>query len=168
MIESVYHLFSDEGGGIYQLVLNGGIPRFTNNSSDVCIDTETSMGYSGLPEGNNYLPSKNDRIPATAYFDGKTLIIFSNAIYSDLSGKADYIRKFVQTSIIIPSFHALFFNYIPQSNSFSLTRMIKNYGFVMSNAVSVPKDTYLEGIKQNNRPVPEIFIPPKEIIYTLQ
>ena len=167
LIESRFRLVTDHGDGFYRLELTGGLPRFSENSSDMCMDTEGSLGYIGFPKTDNpasYLPRKQESLMADAYFDGKTLIIFTSTIYTDRTGKADYTRNHVQSSMFVPISRSLFFNYDAASNSFRMTRMLKSAGMAMSSAVSVPEDTYLEVS------IPgffETYFPKMDIVYKL-
>lgn len=167
LIESKFKLVVDNGNGFYRLELTGGLPRFSDNSNDLCIDTERSLGYIGFPKANNpdtYLPKKQDSLIADAYFDGKTLIIFTSTIYTDKTGKADYTRNHVQSSMFVPISRSLFFNYDATSNSFRMTRMLKSAGMIIASAVSVPEDTYLEVS------IPgffETYFPKMDIVYKL-
>lgn len=167
LTESRFDLVTDHGGGFYSLELTGGVPRFSDNSLDVCIDNETSLGYIGFPKEDNpgtFLPRKQDAVMSEAYFDGKTLVIFTSTIYTDRNGNADYTRNVVKSSMFVPVSRGLFFNYDVATNSFRLYRMLKSSGISMSSAVSSPKDTYLEVV------IPgffETFIPKMDIKYRL-
>ena len=73
-IQSRLEVIEDLGGGMFRLSLTGGIPRFVNNSQNVCIDNATALGYSGIPALDG-LPKQLESIDATAYFNGKDLVI---------------------------------------------------------------------------------------------
>lgn len=167
LIESKFNLITDHGGGFYALELTGGLPRFSDNSLDVCIDNETSLGYIGFPKADNpdtFLPRKQDAVMSEAYFDGKTLVIFTGTIYTDRNGNADYTRNIVKSSMFVPVSRGLFFDYDAATNSFRLSRMLKSSGIAMSSTVSSPNDTYLEVV------IPgffETFVPKMDITYRL-
>jgi hypothetical protein len=166
---STFRVISNEGNGIYQLIMTGGLPRISASNPEVCIDGETNIGYVGVPTETNFLPRRETDVPATAYFDGKTLIIFSSAIYSDRTGSADFTRDHVKSSAFIPVSNTVFFEYLPESNSFRLTRMIRNTGFIMTTTASYPSDVYMEAIIPHAQPTQTISLPhpQQDIIYKL-
>ena len=65
-VQSKFELTEDTGNGIYRLNLTGGIPRIINNNPVICIDSDTAIGYAGIPEFDG-LPGPLDSIDATAF-----------------------------------------------------------------------------------------------------
>lgn len=173
-IESAYYLSEDQGNGFYILELHGGLPRFANTSDDICIDHETNIGYRlyfdahGFPPAPIQLPIPIDKIPATGYFDGKKLIIFSNSIYTDLAGNFESSTNSLATSKFIPVSNTVFFDYIAESNSFRLTKIIRNIGSIHASASHEPLfHTYIEFVDPSPNGT-NIMIPKMDIIYKLE
>ena len=173
-IESVYYLSEDQGNGFYNLELHGGLPSIVNSSDDICIEHETNIGYRlffdahGFPPPPIQLPTPIDKILATAYFDEKKLIIFSNSIYTDLAGNFDSSTDSLATSRFFPVSNTVFFDYIAESNAFKLTKIIRSKGLIQASASHSPLyHTYVESVDPSPNGT-NIMIPKMDIIYKLE
>ncbi|SEN32101.1 hypothetical protein [Nitrosomonas marina] len=158
--------------GMVRLSLSGGLPRFIDNSQDICIDSDTAIGFIGTPDtaGSLGLPVKLDRIDATAHIDGRSLVIIVDSIYTDLSASRGAFSSFT-TSRVQPISNTLFLEYDAQTASFMLKKIIHNRGFVQTSGTTamfpfietiVPIFQETEAVK-----VPRILTPPSEISYRL-
>ncbi|MDH5552467.1 MAG: hypothetical protein OEX82_03970, partial [Nitrosomonas sp.] len=45
-IQSKFEVVEEVGSGLFHLRLTGGLPRFINDSNNVCIDSDTAIGFS--------------------------------------------------------------------------------------------------------------------------
>lgn len=118
-IQSRFEVVEEVGGGLFRLSLTGGLPRFINNNQNVCIDSDTAIGFSGIPALDG-LPQRLDAIDATGYFDGQNLVITVNSINTDLSAGRNTISGF-STSFVFPISNTLIFEHNPQALTFKLT-----------------------------------------------
>ena len=108
-VQSRFEVVEDRGDGVFIVHLTGGLPRLANGNVTACIDSETAIAYAGIPERDG-IPLRLDSIDATAYFNGKELIITVNSIHTDLSGRNLTFSNFT-TSQIRPYSNTLIFDY---------------------------------------------------------
>lgn len=169
-IESRFEVIEDGGGGVFRLSLTGGIPRIVNNDPNVCIDSVTAIGYSGIPQVDG-LPGLLESIDATAYFSGQELVIVVNSIFTDLSAGRRVFSSF-STSNILAITNTLIFAFNPQASSFNLKKVIRNTSFTHTETGQVNSIPFLEtvlpsfnGVSQGR---PLILTPISSIDYRLE
>ncbi|WP_297325533.1 hypothetical protein [Nitrosomonas sp.] len=169
-IESRFEVVEDVGGGIFRLSLTGGIPRIVNSDRNVCIDSVTAIGYSGVPQVDG-LPGLLESIDATAYFGGQELVIVVNSMFTDLSARRGAFSSF-STSNILAITNTLIFVFDPQVSSFNLKKVIRNAGFTHTETGSANSIPFLEtvlpsfnGVSQGK---PLILTPTSSIEYRLE
>ncbi len=172
--ESIFEVVEKLDGGMFRLKLTGGLPRFAENDSRICIDSHTALGFIGTPESviAEGLPLRSDSVDATGYFNGYDLIIVISSIYTDLSQSRGTFSSF-NTSRIQPITNTLFFEYNNDTASFRLNRVVHNRGFVQTTGstglltpfieIIVPSFTTTEFLDR-----PLILIPSSSIIYRLE
>ncbi len=169
-IQSRFQVTEDVGNGIFRLNLTGGLPRFVNDNQNVCIDSDTAIGFSGIPAVDG-LPRRLNSISAVAYFDGRDLIITVNSIHSDLSAGRSAPSTF-STSFILPISNTLILEYNPQGSSFRLKKLIHNRGLVhtsgSTNSLIPFFETVLPFFNNSTRDEPRILIPVSNIEYILE
>lgn len=169
LIESKFEVMKDVGGGMFHLILTGGLPRFINDNSKVCIDSDTAIGFSGIPAVDG-LPTRLDAIDATAYFNGQDLIIIVNSINTDLNSGRGTFSTFT-TSFVFPYSNTLILTYNPESSSFTLKKIIHNRGFVHTSgsATSITpfSETILPSFNEGENDKPKILTPTSLIEYLL-
>ncbi|MBS0586400.1 MAG: hypothetical protein JSS37_00205 [Proteobacteria bacterium] len=169
-VQSRFEVIQETGGGVYRLSLTGGIPRFVDGDSTVCIDKATAIGYSGIPEIDG-LPQLLDSIDATAYFNGQELIIVISSMLTDLSA-ARYPFSVFSTSLTFTFTNTLIFRFNPLTSSFSLTKLFRNRGFTQtrgSTNSSIPfLETVLPSFNKEVRDEPRILTPLAAIEYKLE
>jgi len=171
-LESRFEVIEILDRGMVRLSLTGGLPRFVNDSQEICIDSDTAIGFEGVPEtaGSQGLPLRLDRIDATGYFNGQNLVIVVNSIFTDLSASRGTFSSFT-TSRVQPVSNILIFDYNASTVSFILRRTIHNKGFVQTSG-STSTFPFLEIIvpsfdELGSSGIPQILTPPSEIIYRL-
>lgn len=169
-VQSRFAVIENSGGGVYRLSLTGGIPRFVDDDSTVCIDKATAIGYSGISD-NDVLPQPLDSIDATAYFNDQELIIVTNSMYTDLSAARYSFSSFI-TSRIFTFTNTLIFKFNPLTSSFSLTKLFRNRGFTQtrgSTNSSLPFfETVLPSFNNEVRDEPRVLTPLAVIEYKLE
>lgn len=168
-IQSRFEVIEDVGDGIFRLSLTGGLPRFTNNNQNVCIDKITAIGFSGIPQIDG-IPQLLESIDATAYFSSPHLIIVINSINTDLNATRSTFSSF-STSSIRPISNTLILEHNPQSSSFSLKKLIHNRGYTHTSGStnSLPFfETILPSFNEAAQDKPRILTPVSNIEYTLQ
>ena len=170
LIESKFEVIKEVGGGMFHLSLTGGLPRFINDNSIICIDNDTAIGFSGIPAVDG-LPRRLDAIDATAYFNGQDLIIIVNSINTDLNSRRGTFSKFT-TSFVFPYSNTLMLTYNPESSSFTLKKIIHNRGFVHTSgsATSITPffETILPSFNKSENDEPRILTPTSPIEYILE
>jgi hypothetical protein len=170
LIESKFEVIDDVGGGMFHLSLTGGLPRFINDNSKICIDNDTAIGFSGIPKVDG-LPTRLDAIDATAYFNGQDLIIIVNSINTDLNSGRGTFSKFT-TSFVFPFSNTLILTYNPESSSFTLKKTIHNRGFIHTSgsATSITPfaETILPSFNESENDQPRILTPASLIEYRLE
>lgn len=116
-VESRFEVSENLDDGFFRLSLIGGLPRFVNGNQQVCIDSDTAIGFIGTPEAVNEggLPLRLDNIDATAYFNGHELIIVVSSLYTDLSQSRGTFSSF-NTSRVQPVSNTLFLSMINRVN----------------------------------------------------
>jgi hypothetical protein len=127
-VQSRFEVIEDAGDGLFRLSLTGGLPRFINDNQNICIDSATAIGFSGVPAVDG-LPQRLDAIDATGYFNGQDLIITVNSINTDLSARRIASTEFT-TSNVRPISNTLIFEYNPQASLFKLKKIIHNSGYI--------------------------------------
>ena len=169
-IQSRFEVVEDRGGGVFIVHLTGGLPRFINGDTSTCIDSETAIGYAGIPQRDG-IPLRLDSIEATAYFNGQELIITVNSIHTDLSGRNLTFSNFT-TSQIRPNSNTLIFDYDEQSLTFKLKKLIRNRGFIHISGATASITPFLETIipsfNDTSEDVPSILTPAVNIEYLLE
>ncbi len=170
LIESKFKVIEDVGGGMFYLSLTGGLPRFINDNSKICIDSDTAIGFSGIPAVDG-LPTRLDAIDATAYFNGQDLIIIVNSINTDLNSGRGTFSTFT-TSFVFPYSNTLILTYNPESSSFTLKKIIHNRGFVHTNgsasSITPFAETILPSFNEGEIDKPKILTPTSLIEYILE
>ena len=171
--ESRFEVIEVLGDGMVRLSLSGGLPRFINNNQNICIDRDTAIGFLGTPEvaGSGGLPVKLENIDATAYFNGRELVIVVNSIYTDLSATRGTFSSF-STSRVQPVSNTLILDYEGQTTSFVLKKIIHNKGFVHTSG-STASFPFIETIvpsfgESGSFEIPLILTPPSRIAYRLE
>lgn len=169
-IQSRFEVIEDVGEGIFRLSLTGGIPRFVNDNHNVCIDSATAIGFSGIPAAD-VIPRRLDSIDATAFFNGQVLIIVVSSMFTDLSARKVPLLLF-STSRIFPFTNTLIFEFNPQASLFSLKKIIHNRGFTHtdeSTNIVVPfLETVLPSFNEVPKDRPRILTPISNIDYILE
>lgn len=170
-IQSRFEVLENVGSGMFRLSLTGGLPRFINNNQNVCIDSDTAIGFSGIPAVDG-IPRRLDAIDATGYFDGSDLIIIVNSIYTDLSAQRNAFSGF-STSIVRPISNTLIFEHNPQTSIFKLIKLIHNRGFVQTSGAINSLTPFFETVLpifENNTEESEhkILTPLSNIEYILE
>ncbi len=170
LIESKFEVIKDVGGGIFHLILTGGLPRFINDNNKICIDNATAIGFSGIPAVDG-LPTRLDAINATAYFNGQDLIIIVNSINTDLNSGRGTFSTFT-TSFVFPYSNTLILTYNPESSSFTLKNVIHNRGFVhtsgSASSTTPFAETILPSFNEEENDKPKILTPTSLIEYVLK
>ncbi len=169
-IQSKFEVIEDVGGGMFHLKLTGGLPRFINDSNNVCIDSDTAIGFSGIPAVDG-LPTRLDAINATAYYNGEDLIIIVNSINTDLNSGRGTFSTFT-TSFVFPYSNTLILTHNSESSSFTLNKIIHNRGFVHTSgsATSITPfaETILPSFVDTAGDKPKILTPTSNIEYQLE
>ncbi|SFE99474.1 hypothetical protein [Nitrosomonas sp. Nm166] len=169
-VQSRFEVIEDVGDGVFRLSLTGGIPRFINNNPNVCIDSATAIGYSGIPDVDG-LPKRRESIDATAYFNGRELVIVVSSMFTDLSARREPLSSF-NTSLILPITNTLIFQFNPQAFLFSLKKIIHNRGFThtsgATNSIIPFRETVLPSFNEIPQDTPRILTPASSIEYTLE
>lgn len=169
-LQSRFEVIENLGEGIFRLNLTGGLPRFTNNNLNVCIDSDTAIGFTGIPARDG-IPTRLDEIDATAYFTGQELIITINSINTDLSSGRTNFSNFT-TSRIFPYTNTLIFDFNPQSSIFKLTKLIQNRGFINTSGSTASITPFLETIvpsfNDTAEDKPRVLTPPANIEYSFE
>lgn len=155
---------------IYRLRLTGGLPRFAANNRNVCIDRQTGLGFSGVPNVDG-IPKLLDETHATGYFDGVSLIIMVNSIHTDLSARRGTFSSF-NTSHVTPFSNTLIFDYDAQNATFKLKKVIQNRGLVHTSGSTGSLIPFLETIlptfDASTQDRPRIMTPHSNIDYRLE
>ena len=155
-IQSRLEVIEDLGGGMFRLSLTGGIPRFVNNSQNVCIDNATALGES---------------IDATAYFNGKDLVIVISSLFTDLSARRDPFSSF-STSQILTITNTLILEFDSQAFAFNLKKMIHNRGFTHTRSGSINSIPFLETLIPSFNEVaqdkPRVLTPASTVEYLIE
>jgi hypothetical protein len=169
-IQSRFEVIDDLGAGIFRLNLTGGLPRFTDNSLNVCIDSDTAIGFTGIPARDG-IPTRLDSIDATAYFNGQELIITVNSIHTDLNSGRTNFSNFT-TSQVLPYSNTLIFDFNAQSSTFKLKKLIHNRGFVHTSGSTASITPFFETIvpsfNDTAEDKPRVLTPPANIEYSLE
>ncbi len=169
-IQSRFEVVDNVGGGIFRLSLTGGLPRFINNNQNVCIDSDTAIGFSGIPAVDG-IPQRLEAIDATGYFDGFNLIIIVNSIHTDLSAGRNAFSGFT-TSIVRPVSNTLIFEHNPQTSLFKLIKIIHNRGLVhtsgSTNSITPFFETVLPIFEDTEEDQHKILTPVSNIEYILE
>jgi len=169
-IQSKFEVIENAGEGVYRLSLTGGIPRFVNNNQNVCIDSATAIGYSGIPAVDG-LPRPLESIDATAYFNGQELVIVISSMYTDLSARSNPFLPFT-TSLIFAVTNTLIMEFNPDISSFSLKKILRNRGFTQTNEstnlIAPFQETVLPSFNEMARDKPKILTPVSNIDFLLQ
>ena len=169
-IQSRLEVIEDLGGGMFRLSLTGGIPRFVNNSQNVCIDNATALGYSGIPALDG-LPRPLESIDATAYFNGKDLVIVISSLFTDLSARRDPFSSF-STSQILTITNTLILEFDSQAFAFNLKKLIHNRGFIHTRSGSINSIPFLETLIPSFNEVaqdkPRVLTPASAIEYLIE
>jgi len=143
-VQSRFEVIDDLGEGIFRLNLTGGLPRFTDSSLNVCIDSDTAIGFTGIPARDG-IPTQLDTIDATAYFNGLKLVITVNSIHTDLNSGRTTFSNF-STSQILPYSNTLIFDFDAQSSTFKLEKLIHNRGFIHTSGSTASITPFLETV----------------------
>ncbi|MCC7092105.1 MAG: hypothetical protein IT524_09165 [Nitrosomonas sp.] len=170
LVQSRFEVIENSGEGIYRLTLTGGIPRVIDTSNNICIDSVTAIGYSGIPAIDG-LPRRLDSIDATGYFNGRDLLIVISSMVTDLSAKNVPFLPF-STSQIFAITHTLIFEFDPQAQLFNLIKIIRNQGLThtseSTNLIFPFLETVLPSFNDAARDKPKILTPPAPIQYRLE
>ncbi|MDP1557774.1 MAG: hypothetical protein Q8K59_05125 [Nitrosomonas sp.] len=168
--QSRFEVIEDVGDGVFRLKLTGGLPRFTDNSPTVCIDSDTALGFSGIGEVD-VMPRQLNAIDATAYYNGQDLMITVNSINSDLSSGRSTFSRFT-TSLVFPISNTLILKQDSQSSSFKLKKIIHNRGFVHTSGATnstIPFfETVLPSFGDSGQDKPIILTPGSAIQYVFE
>ncbi len=169
-VQSRFEVIEDVGSGMYRLNLTGGIPRIINNNPVICIDSDTAIGFAGIPEVDG-IPRPLDSINATAFFNGKELFIVVSSIATDLSARRNPLSSF-STSLIFTFTNTLILEYSPTGSIFRLKKIIYNRGFThtsgSTNSVIPFFETILPSFNEIARDLPKILTPIVDIDYSLE
>lgn len=169
-VQSRFEVIENVGEGIYRLRLTGGIPRFVNNNQNVCIDSATAIGYSGIPAVDG-LPRPLESTDATAYFNGQELVIVISSMYTDLSARSNPFLPFT-TSLIFTITNTLILAFNPDSASFNLKKVLSNRGFTQTsesrNVIAPFQETILPSFNETPQDKPRILTPASNIDFSLQ
>ena len=169
-IQSRFEVVEDVGGGLFRLSLTGGLPRFINNNQNVCIDSDTAIGFSGIPALDG-IPKRLNAIDATGYFDGFDLIIIVNSIHTDLSAGRNAFSGFT-TSFVRPVSNTLIFEHNSQASIFKLIKIIHNRGLVhtsgSTNSLTPFFETVLPIFEDTEEAKHKILTPISNIEYILE
>lgn len=169
-VQSRFEVVENVGGGMFRLSLTGGLPRFTNNNQNVCIDSDTAIGFSGIPALDG-IPKRLDAIDATGYFDGLNLTIIVNSIHTDLSAGRNAFSGFT-TSIVRPVSNTLIFEHNSQAAIFKLIKIIHNRGLVhtsgSTNSLTPFFETVLPIFEDTEKSQHKILTPVSNIVYILE
>lgn len=173
-VESRFEVIETLGDGMYHLRLTGGLPRFTEHDQNICIDSNTAIGFAGIPDtaGTEGLPLRLNSIDATAYFNGQDLMITVNSLYTDLSQFRGPFNSF-STSRVQPVSNTLIFDYDPPASLFVLKKIIHNRGLVHTSGSTASLTPFIETLIPSFRQpelfvVPRILTPPSKIVYRLE
>lgn len=174
-VQSRFEVIEMLDDGMYRLSLTGGLPRFDESDQNICIDSDTAIGFAGIPDtaGAEGLPLRLDRIDATAYFNGQELIISVNSIYTDLSQFRGPFTSF-STSRVQPISNTMIFDFDGQDSSFVLRKIIHNRGFVHTRGSTGSLTPFIETLIPSFRApaayeIPRILTPPSTgIVYRLE
>lgn len=170
VVQSRFEVIEDVGGGMYRLNLTGGIPRVIDNNPVTCIDSETAIGYAGIPEFDG-IPKPLDSIAATAFFNGKDLLIVVSSLFTDLSARRNPLSSF-NTSLIFTFTNTLILEYSPAESIFRLKKIIHNRGFThtsgSTNSILPFFETILPSFNETARDQPKILTPNIAIDYLLE
>ena len=170
VVQSRFEVIENVGSGLYRLNLTGGIPRIVNNNPVICIDSETAIGYAGIPEFDG-LPKPLDSIVATAFFNGNDLLIVVSSIYTDLSARRNPLSTF-NTSFIFAFTNNLILEYNATGSIFKLKNIVHNRGFTHTSGSTgsiVPFfETVLPSFNVTARDQPKILEPIVDINYFLE
>ncbi len=168
--QSRFDIIEAVDGEIYRLRLTGGLPRFSANNRNVCIDNLTGLGFSGVPNVDG-IPKVLDETNATAYFDGVNLIIMVNSIHTDLSARRGTFSSF-NTSHVTPFSNTLIFDYDAEKTTFKLKKAIQNRGLVHtsgSTGALIPfLETILPTFDSSTQDKSRILTPTSNIEYRLE
>ena len=172
-ITSEFKVKQDLGSGLFIFELVGGLPRIIDGDPNVCIESDSAIGYESpagriVPRDSGSIIGLAERvfsIEAMGYFDGKQLVININAITSSASPQVDAVGL-VLGSRIEPNSFILIFEFDPVKTSFKLKKYMRNTGMIIVNsghqsASRVEPDVYLENIFLNRSrtmttPIPDI------------
>ncbi len=169
-LQSKFEVIENIGEGIYRLNLTGGIPRFVSSSNNVCIDSATAIGYSGIPEVDG-IPRRLTVIDATAFFNGQDLVIVVSSMVTDLSARNVPFLPF-STSRISSITNTLIFEFNPQASLFNLRKIIRNQGFThtseSTNTIFPFLETVLPSFNETAQDKPRILTPTSSIQYRLE
>ncbi|MCH9639333.1 MAG: hypothetical protein K0U40_07550 [Betaproteobacteria bacterium] len=169
-LQSRFEVIDNLGEGIFRLNLTGGLPRFTNDNLNVCIDSDTAIGFTGIPARDG-IPMRLDAIDATAFFTGQELIITISSINTDLSSGRTNFSNFT-TSRIFPYTNTLIFNFNAQSSKFKLIKLIQNRGFINTSGSTASITPFLETIVPSFNDTaednPRVLKPPTNIEYAFE
>lgn len=169
-VQSRFEVIEDIGDGVFRLSLTGGIPRFVNNNPNVCIDSATAIGYSGIPDVDGP-PKRREFIDATAYFNGRELVIVVSSMFTDLSARREPLSSF-NTSRILPITNTLILQFNSQASLFSLKKIIHNRGFThtsgATNSIIPFRETVLPSFNEIPQDTPRILTPASSIEYILE
>lgn len=170
LVQSKFEVIENSGEGIYRLILTGGIPRFIDTSNNVCIDSVTAIGYSGIPAVDG-LPRRLVSIEAMGYFNGRELVVVVSSMVTDLSARNVPFLPF-STSQIFAITHTLIFGFDPQASAFNLIKIIRNQGLThtseSTNLIFPFLETVLPSFNDIARDRPKILTPAAPIQYRLE
>ncbi len=168
--KSQFEVVEDKGDGVFIVHLTGGLPRLIDNDARTCIDSETAIGYVGIPERDG-IPIRLDTLDATAYFNGNELIITVNSIHTDLSASRLTFSNFT-TSQIQPYSNTLIFDYDAQLSTFKLKRLIHNRGLIRTSGTTTSitpfSETIIPSFNNTAEDIPRVLTPGVNIEYLLK
>lgn len=171
LIQSKFEVIEDVGQNVPP-ALDGGIPRFINNSGAVCIDHVTALGYFGSGSPDLTLPPQAlETVDATGYFNGHELIILVNSIVTDFSAGRGAFSTF-NTSRVQTISNTLIFDYNPQQSLFALKKLVKNKSFTQTSGTANSTFPFRETLSPSSNNTlldkPKILIPVSPINYQLR
>ncbi len=170
LVQSKFEVIENSQEGIYRLTLTGGIPRILDTSNNVCIDSVTAIGYSGVPAVEG-LPRRLTSIDATGYFNGRELLIVVSSMVTDLSAKNVPFLPF-NTSQVFAITHTLIFDFDSQASVFNLKKLIRNQGLThtseSTNLIFPFFETILPSFNDAARDRPKILTPSTPLQYRLE